>query len=111
MRLQVPLRERFLDTLIDGLLGRGLVVRRREFMRFFAELSSKYTGVFLSNSEMLTGQHSPTYDHFTMRIGRGVYRVHPNALSQRMRERGLLRRASRRTKRGVQVTISRLIVS
>ena len=86
----MSLRERFLDAMIDGRLGHNGVVSRREFMAFFPEEKETYTGVFLSNSEMQTGQHSPTYRHFTMRVGKGIYRVHPEAISERRRERGLI---------------------
>jgi hypothetical protein len=85
----MPLRERFLDALIDGRLGRDGVVSRQEFMAFFCDDKQTYTGVFLSNSEVQTGQHSPTYRHFTIRLAQGVYRVHPEAISERRRERGL----------------------
>jgi len=84
----MSLREKFLDALIDGRIGRNGVVSRKELMTFFHEEKKTYTGVFLSNSEMQTGQHSPTYEHFTVRVGKGVYRVHHRALSERRRERG-----------------------
>jgi hypothetical protein len=86
----MSLRERLLDAVIDGNLGHGLVVTRQDFMGYFHSDVTTFTGVFLSNSEMLTGQHSPTYEHFTLRVGRGRYRMHPAALSRRMRQRNLL---------------------
>lgn len=86
----MKLRERFLDAIIDGKIGKGLVVTRQEFMQYFSSDNAATTGVFLSNSEMESGiLHSPTYTHFTQRISEGVYRVHPNALLTRMNERGL----------------------
>ena len=86
----MSLRERFLDALIDGRLGHNGVVSRQEFIAFFPEEKKTYTGVFLSNSEMQTGQHSPTYQHFTIRVGKGVYRVQQGAISERRHERGLI---------------------
>ena len=86
----MSLRERLLDALIDGQIGRGLVVTRKELMGHFSGDPPTYTGVLLSNAEMRTGQHSPTYEHFTLRMGRGRYRIHPGALSRRMRQRALL---------------------
>jgi hypothetical protein len=86
----MSLRERFLDALIDGRLGDKGVVSRREFMAFFRGEKETYTGVFLSNSEIQTGQHSRTYRHFTMRVSKGVYRVHSETMSERRRERGLI---------------------
>ncbi len=86
----MSLRERLLDAFIDGHLGHGLIITRQELMAYFDSDPATFTGVMLSNSEMRTGQHSPTYEHFTLRVGRGRYRIHPLALSRRMRQRGLL---------------------
>lgn len=84
----MTLRERLLDAMIDGQLGRDLVVTRAEFMEYFATDNPATTGVFLSNSEMVSGaRHSPTYTHFTQRIQQGTYRILPGALAQRMSER------------------------
>ena len=86
----MSLRERFLDAMIDGELGRGLVISRHDFMAHFQVDNPATTGVFLSNSEVVTGApHSPTYTHFTQRVSDGVYRVLPEALAARMRLRGL----------------------
>lgn len=81
----MTLRERFLDAVIEGRIGHGLIVTRKEFMDYFADENPAYTGVFLSNSEIKTGTHSPTWEHFTSRVKPGVYRVHPAALLQRTR--------------------------
>lgn len=83
------------DAFIDGLIGNGTDFTRQEVISIFSRFSPNYTGCFLSNSEMRTGQHSPTYRHFTVRVARGVYRVHPAALQARMQERALLTYASR----------------
>jgi hypothetical protein len=85
----MTLRNDVLDALIDGRLGNGLIVTRQALIQHFADMTESYTGVFLSNSEMTTGLSSPTYDHFTQRVGVGSYRVHPQALLQRMLEREL----------------------
>lgn len=87
----MTLRVRFLDAFIDGQLGKGIVVSRKEFMEFFPDDNPATTGVFLSNSEITTGApHSPTYTHFTLRVEEGRYRVHPQALQERMQQRGIL---------------------
>ncbi|MBK4998579.1 hypothetical protein IAE37_000855 [Pseudomonas sp. S31] len=85
----MSLRTDVLDAVIDGRLGQGLVVTRQAVIQFFNDIGESYTGVILSNSEMTTGVSSPTYDHFTQRIGVGTYRIHPQALLDRMAERGL----------------------
>lgn len=87
----MTLLDRFLDAMIDGHLGRGIVVSRKEFMGFFSDVNPATTGVFLSNSETTTGtSHSPTFTHFTLRVEEGQYRVHPQAIQERMQQRGLL---------------------
>lgn len=84
----MTLRERLLDAMLDGDIGRGLVVKRQELMRHFADVNEATTGVFLSNSEITTGApHSPMYTHFTQRLSEGTYRIHPGALLQRLNER------------------------
>lgn len=84
---KMTLRERLLDAMLDGLIGNGLVVTRQEVMNFFSDVKSSYTGVLLSNAEMETGIHSPTWAKYTNRIEPGTYRIHPDALAQRARER------------------------
>jgi hypothetical protein len=85
----MSLRADVLDAVIDGRLGKGLIVTRQAVIQLFSDVSETYTGVLLSNSEMTTGVSSPTYDHFTQRVGVGTYRIHPQALLDRMAERGL----------------------
>jgi hypothetical protein len=87
----MTLRDRFLDALIDGQLGNGIIVTRQELMRYFSKDNPATTGVFLSNSEINTGApHSPTYTHFTLRVAEGRYRVHPQVIQERMQQRGIL---------------------
>jgi len=87
----LTLRIRFLDAVIDGHIGSGIIVTRQELIQHFHKDNELTTGCFLSNSEIRTGvSHSPTYNHFTMRIREGVYRIHPQALLDRMQERDLL---------------------
>lgn len=87
----MTLRERFLDAIIDGQLGNGIIVTRQKFMQFFSNDKPATTGVFLSNSEINTGApHSPTFAHFTLRIVEGRYHIHPQTLQERMQQRGIL---------------------
>lgn len=81
------LRQRILDAVLDGKLGKGVVVTRQEVIEHFPDVTKAYTGVVLSNAEMNTGTHSPTWEHYTHRIARGVYRIAPTALAERLRER------------------------
>ena len=84
------LRNRVLDAIIDGQLGDGIIITRKKLMDYFEEDNQNTTGCFLSNSEMTTGMHSPTYLHFTQRVGVGTYRIHPQAIHKRMQQRGLI---------------------
>jgi hypothetical protein len=87
----MTLRNRFLDAIIDGNLGIGITISRKEFIDFFSTENPQTTGCFLSNSEIRTGaMHSPGYTHFTIRIEEGRYRIHPDAIKARMIERNLL---------------------
>ena len=45
---------------------------RKAVIQLFSDVAETYTGVFLSNFEMTTGVSSPTYDHFTQRVGVGL---------------------------------------
>lgn len=54
----MTLRMRFLDAVIDGQLGNGIIVTRQEFMQFFPNDNPATTGVFLSNSEINTGKYN-----------------------------------------------------
>ena len=56
-------------------------------MAFFEEVKKSYTGVLLSNAEMDTSDHSPTWRKYTRRIAAGVYRIHPIALANRLKAR------------------------
>jgi len=72
---------------IDGQIGRNGIVTRREVIQHFKDYPKSYTGVILSNSE-IDRNHSPTYETFTQRVGRGKYIIHPEIISQRKGERG-----------------------
>jgi hypothetical protein len=102
------LRDAVLDGILDGFLGKGLIVTRMEVCASYPHYAETYTLSFLSNSEMDTGTHSPTYEKFTQRIAEGVYRIHPEALATRFRERG--QKGSVTTNRLVwdQASLSRL---
>ena len=76
-----------LDAVLDGQIGSGIIVTRKEIMTFFDNVKKSYTGVLLSNAEMETSSHSPTWRKYTRRISKGVYRIHPIALANRLRSR------------------------
>ncbi len=84
------LRNALLDAVIDGKFGKGLVVSVAELKTYFTEsgFSDSYLQTFLPNSEM--GALKAGYRRFTIRIGEGVYQIHPVELLYRMRDRGLV---------------------
>ena len=85
---EMSLREEIIDAVIDGHIGRKGVVTRQEVIRHFPDRPKSYTGVILSNSE-IDRDHSPTYEIFTQRVGKGRYRIHPGIIAQRKTDRGL----------------------
>lgn len=87
----MTLRERLLDGVIDGKIGKGIVVTCQEFNEYFKDENQNYIKVFLANSEVKSGAaHSPSYRHLTIRAENGQYRIHPNDIEERMKERGLI---------------------
>ena len=84
------LRNVVLDAVIDGEFGKGIVVSVSELKAKFGggEYSENYLNTFLANSEM--GALTAGYPRFTIRVGEGVYQIHPVELLSRMRERGLV---------------------
>lgn len=83
----MSLREEVLDAIIAGTIGTNGTVTRQEIINNFPHHPVNYTGSFLSNSEMKTSQHSPTYEKFTRRVGRGAYQIPEEVLHQRSNER------------------------
>jgi len=84
----MSLREEIIDAVIDGRLGADGIVTRQDVIGFFPEHEQNYTGVVLSNSEV-NRDHSPTYKNFTIRVGRGEYKIHRQIIAERRLERGL----------------------
>lgn len=88
-KVEQALREQILNAVIDGELGDGLVVTRKQVMeKFKGKFEDSYLSVILSNSEM--GAKTSGYPPFTIKHGRGKYRIHPVELLYRMRDRGMI---------------------
>jgi len=83
----MSLRTKVIDAVLDDHIGQNNIVSRREVIDFFPNYSNSYAGVILSNSEM-NRDHSPNYQSFTTRIGRGQNRIHQDILNMRQKERG-----------------------
>ncbi len=79
----MSLRTDIIDDFMDGKIGDGKVVTRQEVIdRYRGNYSDKYLSVILSNSEV-SRNHSLTYNSFTMRVGEGVYKIHPEIVGKR----------------------------
>ena len=83
------LRNLLLDAVIDGEIGKGIVVSVAELKsKFFGKFEDSTLDTFLSNSEL--GALTSGYHRFTIRISKGLYRIHPTELLHRMRDRKLV---------------------
>lgn len=83
----MSLRTDIIDDFIDGRIGNGKVITRQEIMRRYkGGYAENYLAVILSNSE-ISRNHSPTYKDFTIRVSDGVYKIHPEIIERRKKER------------------------
>ena len=83
----MSLRTDIIDDFMDGKIGDDKVVTRQEVIdRYRGKYSDKYLSVILSNSEV-SRNHSLTYNSFTMRVGAGVYKIHPEIVKKRINDR------------------------
>ena len=82
----MTLKEKFLTAIIDGELGvlgdYGAIVTLAEFKRYFKDIETDYVNSFMPAAVIEAGQYSATHTKFLFRVKRGVYRVHPDALSE-----------------------------
>jgi hypothetical protein len=85
------LRQRLLDAVIDGKIGKGIVVTRAQMLRHFKDDKPTYVGSFLPNSEMdAKEKFGSVAKAFVIRVDTGKYQIHPTAIQERMREREAL---------------------
>lgn len=83
------LRNLLLDAIIDGEIGNGIVVSVADLKATFAgKFEDSTLETFLPNSEM--GALTSGYHRFTIRISKGMCRIHPTELLDRMRTRQLV---------------------
>jgi len=81
------LKERFLNAVVSGQLGHnddyGVVVELKDFKKYFNDIQTQYINSFLPAATIETGQHSISHTKYLFRIGKGLYRVHPEAIKQK----------------------------
>ena len=90
----MTLKHRFLAAVAAGHLGSiddaGIVVTLKEFKDYFSDIQTQYISSFLPASTIEVGQSSATRTKFVFRVSKGVYRVHPHALEEFVREFGIM---------------------
>lgn len=84
----LPLKQRFLNAVIQGELGRvdeeGVIVTLKQFKTCFSDIKTDYINSFLPASTIERGRHNMSHTKFVFRLGKGVYRVHPLAIMQQL---------------------------
>jgi hypothetical protein len=75
----MSLRSELIAAVQGGVLPKVFTCQQvKEF--FGRRYSRNYLNCALSNSEVLTSDHSPTYKKFTIRRDVGTYEIHPSLL-------------------------------
>ena len=81
----MQLKERFLNAVLSGELGRrdeqGIIVELREFKKYFSDVPANYAHTFLPAATIEIGQSSMSHTKFLFRVQKGVYRLHPDAIN------------------------------
>ena len=76
------LKQRFKAALISGELGHvddeGIVVTLKAFKEYFSDVTSDYINSFLPAATIESVRVDMMDTKFLFRIGKGVYRVHPD---------------------------------
>jgi len=82
----MTLKDRFLEAVASGELGEvddfGVVVSLQEFRSYFIDIKSDYINSFLPAAVIETGQYTPTHTKYLFRVGKGLYRVHQDAIDE-----------------------------
>lgn len=85
------IKERFLNAVVSGELGTtdefGIIVRLREFKTYFNCIKSDYANSFLPAAVIEIGQHHITHTKFLYRVGKGLYRVHPDVIKEHEKQK------------------------
>lgn len=85
----MQLKERFLNAIISGELGRqdefGVIVTLKEFKNYFSGMQTGYVNSFLPAAVIEFGQASTSNTKFVFRLRNGIYRVHPQAIADQIK--------------------------
>ncbi|VAW60969.1 hypothetical protein MNBD_GAMMA10-487 [hydrothermal vent metagenome] len=78
------LKERFVKAINTGELGLiddyGVYVTRESFTEHFSDIKSQYKTSFLTGAVIEHGRTLASHTRFLFKMGRGLYRVHPDLL-------------------------------
>ena len=82
----MTLKQRFMEAVSSGELGAiddfGITVSLKQFKSYFQDVKSDYINSFLPAAVIETGQYSATHTKYLFRIRKGMYRVHPDAITE-----------------------------
>jgi len=85
----ITLKDRFLDAIISGKIGekdsQGTIVTLKDFKAYFSDIKSSYASSFLATAAIDPGRVTLTHTKFVFRKSKGVYLVHPDAISERVK--------------------------
>ncbi len=87
------LKHKFLDAVVDGKLGimteSGLVVTTKEFVAYLEnESRPEYLRSYLPSVAIEPGRHMMQHNKYLFRLRQGVFRVHPDAITEHKRKHG-----------------------
>ena len=79
------LKERFIQAIKNGELGthepQGIIITLKQFKQYFSEIETQYVSSFLPAATLEPGMVTMSHTKFVFRIAKGVYKLHPDALS------------------------------
>ena len=95
MPQNTTLKFRFLQAVVSGALGtvddEGVTVTLKDFKLYFKDIKTQYSASFLPASTIEVGQCSMSRTKFVFRLRKGVYRVHPDAIEEFIKEHGVIK--------------------
>ena len=78
---------RFGGVKIGRVTDDGIIVTLKEFKAHFSYIKTQYIDSYLPSVTFEAGQHTLTHTRFMFRVRKGVYRVHPELLLVRDKDK------------------------
>ncbi len=83
----MTLKDRLITAINAGELGHkdkhGVFFTKKEFAAYFSDITERYTSAFLPAATIGEGRAWASHTKYLFRIGKGVYRVHPDMLEKK----------------------------